>query len=351
MKADLKRMVVCLVALTGLVAVAQAQTLIPADGRDTTLLDDVEQTLKNDRPDGTVLLDDVDIEVVPPVPNEPGGRWIGVGVAPIPEVLKSHLNLADGLGVMVDHVVPESPAAQAGLRRHDVLISAGGVAVEGPQSLIDAVGEAKDGSLELKWIRGSQEMVADVIPAKRPGTLRLGTPGRNGPVDPRDLGRLRDWLGRLEHGQPGHGPGRLRMRLMPRGNTRSNQSVFQNNLQVQIERQNDEPAKIKVQKDGDTWELTEDDLGELPPEIRGQVESMLNGGQPGLGGFGDLRGLHGLDGLPDLQRLLDGMDGFQDFEKQMNEQMERLFEEMQQLRSQQRQLIPADELEQDGDQA
>jgi hypothetical protein len=339
MNRETTRIGICMLTLASLLAIGNGQETLLPDDADIKLADPSDKT----------LLNDVDEQFLPPAPA-PTGRWIGVGVAPIPDVLKSHLNLAEGLGVMVDQVVPDSPAAQAGLRRFDVLISAGGVAVTDPEALINAVRGAKDGSLELKWIRGSQEMTAEVIPADRPKSLRLG---ESVPVDPQDIGRLRDWLGRLEQGRPGN-QGRLRMRFMPQAPGAPKQSTFENSLQVQIERKNNEPAKIKVQKDGDTWELTEDDLDQLPPEIRGQVESMLGGGvQWNGGGLGGFQGLHGLDNLPEVQQLLEGMGGFRDFGnqfEQMNQQMERLFDEMRELRTQQRKLIPADQL-QEGDEA
>ena len=351
MRVVFKHYGLCVLTLFSLSIVVNAQ------GQEIGTLGEIEQLPPNNSlqaPADTTLLNDVDDEILPSAPAEPAGRWIGVGVAPIPEVLKSHLNLADGLGVMVDQVIPDSPAARAGLRRHDVLIAAGGVAVSDTQSLINAVRAVQDGSLELRWIRGGKEMTAEVIPAERPRTLQLG-PGPAVPVDPNDIGRLRDWLGRLEQGRRGH-PGRMRFRFMPRGNLQSDQSIFENNLQVQIERRDNEPAKIKVQKDGDTWELTEEDLGQLPEDIRGQVESMLGGGglNLGLGGIdGALRAPQGLNGLPELQELLEGMGGFRDFESQMdemNKQMERLFDEMRQLRTEQRKIIPADQLD-EGDEA
>lgn len=153
------------------------------------------------------------------------------------------------------------------------------------------------------------------------------------------------------------------MRMQPGPNTNSN--VFQNNMSVQIHRDGNGPAKISVSKDGDSWELTENDLEELPAEVRTQVESMLNGGgmQLGIGqlqGLQALQGLQGLqslDGLPDIGRMMQdldgrlrGFDGFDSRFDEMNSQMERMFEQMQELRSQQQRLVPAEDLEQ-GDEA
>jgi hypothetical protein len=51
------------------------------------------------------------------------GTFLGVLISPVPEVLYDQLpELPRGQGVVVSHVLPESPAAQAGLRRHDILL-------------------------------------------------------------------------------------------------------------------------------------------------------------------------------------------------------------------------------------
>jgi hypothetical protein len=61
-------------------------------------------------------------------PGERGGEriskptpYIGVMSAPVPPPLATQLGLQEGFGVVVEEVVPESPAAAAGLQRFDVL--------------------------------------------------------------------------------------------------------------------------------------------------------------------------------------------------------------------------------------
>lgn len=54
---------------------------------------------------------------------EEKGTFLGVLISPVPEVLYDQLpELPSGYGVVVAHVLPESPAARAGLRRHDILL-------------------------------------------------------------------------------------------------------------------------------------------------------------------------------------------------------------------------------------
>lgn len=56
----------------------------------------------------------------------PGGKkvkaaYLGVAVSPITGVLRRHLDLPDGVGLLADHVDPDSPASTAGIEQHDVL--------------------------------------------------------------------------------------------------------------------------------------------------------------------------------------------------------------------------------------
>jgi hypothetical protein len=55
--------------------------------------------------------------------GEEKGTFLGVLISPVPEVLYDQLpELPHGQGVVVSHVLPESPAARGGLRRHDILL-------------------------------------------------------------------------------------------------------------------------------------------------------------------------------------------------------------------------------------
>src|SRR5262249_48883620 len=55
--------------------------------------------------------------------TEEKGTYLGVLISPVPEVLYDQLpDLPRGLGVVVTHARPDSPAARAGLRRHDILL-------------------------------------------------------------------------------------------------------------------------------------------------------------------------------------------------------------------------------------
>src|SRR5215204_3232726 len=72
----------------------------------------------------TVLLGLIPVraQTIEPSPEEKG-TYLGVLISPVPEVLFDQLtDLPRGQGVVVTHVLPDSPAARAGLRRHDILL-------------------------------------------------------------------------------------------------------------------------------------------------------------------------------------------------------------------------------------
>ena len=47
--------------------------------------------------------------------------WLGVSVAPPPAALRHQLSVPDGIGLVVDFVIPKAPADQSGLQPYDLL--------------------------------------------------------------------------------------------------------------------------------------------------------------------------------------------------------------------------------------
>ena len=92
---------------------------------------------------------------------------IGVGSTAIHPAVASQLNLDSGL--MVAYVTPGSPAAQAGVQEHDILLFADEKQLASHADLIHAVQAAGEAgaSLSLALIRGGKEMSVVVTPERR----------------------------------------------------------------------------------------------------------------------------------------------------------------------------------------
>jgi C-terminal processing protease CtpA/Prc len=107
---------------------------------------------------------------------------LGLRLTPIPDLLYEHLpRLKRGEGVVVEHVQPGSPAARAGLRRHDVLLSCDGRPLRGA----DDVGRLGTGRpVALVLLRGGKETTLEVtltVPPARPGDVVKGAIKPGGP--------------------------------------------------------------------------------------------------------------------------------------------------------------------------
>jgi S1-C subfamily serine protease len=71
---------------------------------------------------------------------------------------------------LVQSVLPESPAQRAGLRRGDLVVKAGDVPVDDPQTLLQQVDQAEiNQPLALQIIRGEKDLQLSVKPEPLPG--------------------------------------------------------------------------------------------------------------------------------------------------------------------------------------
>jgi len=220
--------------------------------------------------------------------------WIGVACGELTDALKTQLELTEGQGVLVDDVMPDSPAAQAGLKKYDVIVAAGDKSLTNAQGLVEAVAQAKEGELNLHIVRGAKKLSIAVKPAKRPAQPAEPTvveiPAN---ADAEKLQELIQQYMKQQHGagmrmrmlQPGMvlPPGAPVMAGVPAGAT------LPDDLTISITRHGNEPAKISVKQGEKSWELIEDKgptgpgqerpkhggMESLPPDVRVHVDRML----------------------------------------------------------------------------
>lgn len=203
--------------------------------------------------------------------------WIGIQGGPInSSLLRTHLQLADDVGVVVESVLPKSPAEKAGLRKHDIVIGIGGEAVTDMKVLQKAVADREGKPLELKVIRLAKEMTISVTPEETPKEMAQAAS---------EQGFKFDFDSDMSEGELGamlFGPGAKRILGpgMVLGAQQFDLNALPSGVSVNIAREGDGPATITVKKGDKTWTVEGDDkeaLKKLPDDVRPLVKQLLQG--------------------------------------------------------------------------
>jgi serine protease Do len=123
-----------------------------------------------------------------PHPPPPGGHekapkvpavFLGVETSPVPTVVSEQLGLSKGLGLVVEYVVPESPAAVAGIQQNDILKMLNDQILIEPSQLRKLLQTFSDGTdVTLTILRKGQEQKITVKLSKKERPQRHSrTPG------------------------------------------------------------------------------------------------------------------------------------------------------------------------------
>jgi membrane-associated protease RseP (regulator of RpoE activity) len=217
---------------------------------------------------------------------EPAEYWLGIGCRPVPPALRAHLNLPEKQGLLVEAVVPDSPAAKAGIVQHDVLLRAGDKPLAEPRDLVRAIEASKQAKLKLDLIHGGKPKSVEATPAKRPEEARRHAGAA--PV-PADWETMEKWLHETWPGSEADGqrpPLRFRFvhpgMIVPPGV--ATVPPLPAGVSVVISKEGDQPVKILVRRGDQKWNVTEKELGKLPADLRPHVERMLGRGALGVVG-------------------------------------------------------------------
>jgi hypothetical protein len=181
-----------------------------------------------------------------------GKHWLGIHAVPVDDALKAQLGLKDRL--IVNHVVPESPAATAGLERHDILLKLDNREITNLDELMQAVADLGEQEARMTVLRGGKEVTLSVKAGERPNEEKLG------PILPRfefdDKNNVLILRGRRQDVDLGKefiwraiGPG-----IMSAATDAHAQ--FPDGLSISVSKQKDQPAKVTVQRDGKTYETS-----------------------------------------------------------------------------------------------
>ncbi len=253
---------------------------------------------------------------------------IGLGCAPVSEAMSAQLGLDEGQGLLVQEVLEGSPSDRAGLKRFDVLLEVDGTPLTSVTDLVDAVNKAQLQEITLKVLRRGDEQLVRVTPEERPeGEVPWGAapdawrqfegmpPEVRRYLEQFDLPVLPE-LGRRGFGWQQFGPGIVIDGEDGPGSP-GIRPQLPNNFSLRIEKSDQGPAKIHVQRGNEKWEVTEDNLDALPEDLRDLVKSMLGGSQRGVFGLNVPRPL-APNRVPRLPRL----------QPRENSNMEQRFDEM-----------------------
>jgi membrane-associated protease RseP (regulator of RpoE activity) len=266
-----------------------------------------------------------------------GTHWLGILTVPVDDSLKSQLKLDDRM--IVQQVVPDSPAAKAGIKQYDILLKIGEAEIHNIQDLMQTVEKNPDVEMKMLVLRAGKEETLDIKPEKRPenSAAAYATP---------ELQKLQKMVNVWVQGKGGvwRPDESLQMRFVGPGFVGEGGKLggnFPEDLSVSVSKEGDKPAKIVVQKKDQKWEIKEDELDKLPADVRPFVDRMLGRGTISYtiapGGLPALPPIQAVPGVPvypqpvppvnpeqvrktiELHRELRGNDAIGEMRKQLEE--------------------------------
>jgi hypothetical protein len=123
--------------------------------------------------------------VAPPAQNgnaqnaKAGNAFLGVVSEPVPETFASHFGIDKA--IIVKGLMPDGPAAQAGIAANDIITHIGGQAIQSPDELTRNVASHQPGEkIRVAIIRKGKSQDLDVTLGQRPNNFAEATP------EPRD---------------------------------------------------------------------------------------------------------------------------------------------------------------------
>lgn len=227
----------------------------------------------------------------PQPPAGPTRYWLGVSCREAGEVLRQQLQLGDS-GLVVEKTADDSPAGKAGIEANDVLIEAGGRTLKAVEDLVAAVGDSGGKALKITLIRRGRKKEIEATPGKRPPGFGFRPTKKPFPFRGRmgDPERWKEWIEKMRKFRSEDAKDNLRLRffhpptLVPGGKVKT--PNLPKGVSVAITKAGNEPATIVVRKGDKKWEVTEDNLDELPDDVRPHVERIMGGIHISVGGVG-----------------------------------------------------------------
>ncbi len=207
----------------------------------------------------------------------PSKFWIGVALAGPVQASE------DEPGLKVVKVMPDSPAAKAGIEPGDRLLKAGKIQVKTIGDLTKAVNTSQGKPLAIEAARDGKVVKLEVTPVER----AVAMPFPDLPMGD-DAESLKRWVENLQKGHFDKA-GPLQFRFFGPGAIVPGPTAGEpqpDDMTITITKKGDRPARVVVKQGDETWKATTDTLDELPDEVRPHVDRLLG---RGFGGWGRVR--------------------------------------------------------------
>jgi len=105
--------------------------------------------------------------------SAPVRYYLGLGLAPVADFERRKYGIASPEGVLVDFVIPGSPAAEADIQKGDLVLKIAQQPVDDPATLYRDIPPAKDSLVTLVLNRDGEVRKLALVPALRPEHLKL----------------------------------------------------------------------------------------------------------------------------------------------------------------------------------
>lgn len=187
--------------------------------------------------------------------------WIGIQGDHVDETLRSQLGIEHG--ILVRGVMPDSPAAKAGVKTHDILLSVNDKALHEVPDLFDPIGASEGKPIKLTLLRAGKKESIEVQPETRPED-QVPETAQQEVVVSETVGPFAAF------------PQPLRVFFM-NAPVAVDSVALPDDVTISITKQGKQPPKISVKRAGESWDVTPDKMDQLPPDLRPMVASMLQG--------------------------------------------------------------------------
>jgi len=108
-----------------------------------------------------------------------GGGWLGVGVSEVSTDKVKSLKLPEERGALLGKIVPDSPAAKAGLKENDVVLEINGQRIEGSEQfrrMIHEIPAGRTANLTV-WRDGSSQNIKVTVGQREAGNMKIFADG------------------------------------------------------------------------------------------------------------------------------------------------------------------------------